>query len=659
MPRARSLHAAELDADAALDRWLRTRRARLETIALRGTYLDEEDVRRLFGLSLPAVDELVALIELVRVARAGRFEEVIVDTAPTGHTLRLLETPDALGRAASILDDMQAKHRLMAESFGGRYRPDACDVLIEELQATASDLAAMLRDPAQVSFTLVLLPETLAIDETHDALDSLDRAGIRVGRLIVNRVTQAPDSRCALCDARRAAERAAIDGLRAGGRDVRYLPSLEREPRGLAALRPLARLLATDRGKRLVASRRRSLVAQSLPSADRPSIRREVAPVEPRGTSGASVGERGGRVALRLPAGLRLILFLGKGGVGKTTCAAAAALGLAEARPDRRVLLLSTDPAHSLGDVFDVAVGDRDAALPGGPARLRVRELDALGRFRAERARYERAADELFDALRGDSRFDATLDRRVVRHLLDLAPPGLDEVMALFAMLDALAPATDVVSGLSWTSAVAPGFSRTNGEAPATGVAFGFSRTNAEPASEPYDLVILDTAPTGHALRLLAMPAAAHVWTQALLSLLRKYGGAARAAALAEAAVRLARGLRQLRALLADPRRARAIVVTRPAHVPLAETRRVLAAARHLGLRIHAAFVNAATPRGCARCTRIHRVEQRIIREVRRAVRRTRPRCGIIVAPAVAPPPRGVGRLLSWSDEWQEEKLIN
>ena len=49
----------------------------------------------------------------------------------------------------------------------------------------------------------------------------------------------------------------------------------------------------------------------------------------------------------------RLLFFGGKGGVGKTTVAAAAALRLARSDPSRRVLLLSTDPAHSLGDVLD------------------------------------------------------------------------------------------------------------------------------------------------------------------------------------------------------------------------------------------------------------------------------------------------------------------
>lgn len=59
----------------------------------------------------------------------------------------------------------------------------------------------------------------------------------------------------------------------------------------------------------------------------------------------------------------RFLFFTGKGGVGKTTVAAAAALALADG--GRRVLIVSTDPASNLGDVFGTAVGSEVALLPG------------------------------------------------------------------------------------------------------------------------------------------------------------------------------------------------------------------------------------------------------------------------------------------------------
>src|SRR5260221_375008 len=122
-----------LGADRALSRWLGVREGAFRVIASRGTYLDDEDIDSLFRLSLPGVDELVALIELTRLS-AG-FEQVVVDTAPTGHTLRLLEMPQTLERLAGVLDDLQAKHRALAASLRGVVRRDAEDAVIEELQS--------------------------------------------------------------------------------------------------------------------------------------------------------------------------------------------------------------------------------------------------------------------------------------------------------------------------------------------------------------------------------------------------------------------------------------------------------------------------------------------------------------------------------------------
>ena len=186
------LDALELDADAALATWLGDRRDAFRLIAQHGTYLDDEDIDRFLDLSLPGVDELVGLVELVRVARAGRYDEVVVDTAPTGHTLRLLEMPATLRRIGGVLDGMQGKHRFLAVSLGGAYRSDDGDRLAEEFEEEGRALEELLRDGARCSFSWVLLPETLPLAETEDALAALARAGIAVEELVVNRVTPLP-----------------------------------------------------------------------------------------------------------------------------------------------------------------------------------------------------------------------------------------------------------------------------------------------------------------------------------------------------------------------------------------------------------------------------------------------------------------------------------
>ena len=120
---------------------------------------------------------------------------VIVDTAPTGHTLRLLAAPALLGRVAGVLDSLQSHHRAVVSALRGSYRGDAADSLIAELEREGEGLAAMLRDREASEVTWVTLPEPMALEETSDALAALAAAGIPVRRLIVNRVTPSPDTR--------------------------------------------------------------------------------------------------------------------------------------------------------------------------------------------------------------------------------------------------------------------------------------------------------------------------------------------------------------------------------------------------------------------------------------------------------------------------------
>ena len=418
------LDALELDADRALARWLRARRAPLRLIAERGTYLDETDVDRFLDLSFPGVDELGGLLELRRVAESGRYETVVVDTAPTGHTLRLLSVPEALQRIAAVLGEMLAKHHFLLTRLSGRDRLDAADGLVIEIDAEARGLSSLVRDPERCRFRWAVLPERLAVEEARDAVRTLARSGISIAEILVNRVT--PPARAAGPFGRRriAAERAAIAAVRKSFPNcpIRLVPELAAEPRGAEALRPLVRSLGRPaRGRELLAG---------------PPPRGAAGRRRPRSGSSAVTWAR-----LLAPPDVRLLLFVGKGGVGKTTCAAAMALALGNAAPGRRVLLLSTDPAHSLGDVLATPVGDDERRVRGGPAALTVRELDADRAFALRRDHYRAAVDELFDAIRGDSRFDVAFDRAVAQDLLDLAPGGLDELCALLTVTEALFPA--------------------------------------------------------------------------------------------------------------------------------------------------------------------------------------------------------------------------
>lgn len=164
----------------------------------------------------------------------------------------------------------------------------------------------------------------------------------------------------------------------------------------------------------------------------------------------------------------RLLWVGGKGGVGKTTVAAS--LAVLAARRERRVLVISTDPAHSLGDVFDRELGDT-------PRRL-LPNLDAM-------------------EIDPDAEVEAHL-ARVVTQMRRYAAPEMMQELERQMRLTRQSPGAQEAALLERLSRIV-----TDDEA-------------------PYDLVIFDTAPTGHTLRLLTLPEAMAAWTDGLLAHNRK-----------------------------------------------------------------------------------------------------------------------------------------
>ena len=188
-----ALDALELDAPRAFARWLAEHRASLGQILEHGTWLDADDVDALLDLAIPGIDELVGLLEIMRItaapvraacARAGPpiYDLIVVDSAPTGHTLRLLAAPETVAAVAGILDSLQAEHRLVRRQFARVVTPEAADALIVLLAEQAAGAAARLRDPRRTTLKWVTLPEALALAETEDAVSALDRRGLHVQR---------------------------------------------------------------------------------------------------------------------------------------------------------------------------------------------------------------------------------------------------------------------------------------------------------------------------------------------------------------------------------------------------------------------------------------------------------------------------------------------
>jgi len=216
--------------------------------------------------SMPGADEAAAMQQLLEYLDDPRFDRVVVDTAPTGHTLRLLELPEVmdsmLGRMAKLRQQfsgmMEGVKGMFGFGDGGADGPD-----LDELRERIERLRAVLRDPAKTDFRVVLIPEEMSVVETERLVDRLDGFGIPVQTLVVNRVMEdladataatvddrwivSPNlAECEFCGRRwqvqQDAIRRATDLFR--GREVKRVPLLAEEVRGEEALRVVAACLA-------------------------------------------------------------------------------------------------------------------------------------------------------------------------------------------------------------------------------------------------------------------------------------------------------------------------------------------------------------------------------------------------------------------------------
>ncbi len=248
---------------------------------------------------------------------------------------------------------------------------------------------------------------------------------------------------------------------------------------------------------------------------------------------------------------MRILLYMGKGGVGKTSLAVATALGAAE--HGHRVFVLSTDSAHSLGDALGRRVGPRPVQVSEGVVAQEVAALAELDRAWSEIQAW------LHALLRGDG------EEMAAEELLVF--PGLEELVALRAVRDV-------------------------------------------EATGEYDVCVVDCAPTGSALRMLRLPDVLRFFMTHFFDVKRRAArlmrpianrvGAGRLVApdeVFDAFERLYADVEDVRQLLLDTDHTSARLVVNPARVVVAETRRSYAYLCLYGVATDAVVVNRVLPK--------------------------------------------------------------
>jgi arsenite-transporting ATPase len=361
--------------------------------------------------SSPCTTEIASFDRFIDFMEANEYEIVIFDTAPTGHTIRLLELPvdwskhieeSAKGSGQTCLGPVQA---------------------IQESKEKYDRAMALLRNPDRTKFVFVMRPEELSLYETVRAMKELMAIGIRSGKIIINGIL--PKEVCDIDFFKKKYESQQkiirkTDEMFNGSR--RYMLLRDGEVKGTDALRKVAQELFNGGGVSFN-------VGPEAPSPE------------------AFILEKPDIERLWFPRGeTKAIFFTGKGGVGKTTLSCIAALYLS--RHGFKTLLVTTDPAAHIGQVLDVKVGSQPAEIARDLYAVMIDQEEAFKQYK----------EKILNEAKGKYS---------------------DDMLA--AMEEEL-------------------------NSPCTEEMAAFDKFARFIESRDYDVIVFDTAPTGHTLRLLDLP---------------------------------------------------------------------------------------------------------------------------------------------------------
>ena len=365
------------------------------------------------NLSGPCTTEMASFDRFIDFMEGDEYDVIVFDTAPTGHTIRLLELP---------VD--WSKH--IEESSKGSGQ--TCLGPVQSIQDSKDKYdraTALLKDTGRTEFIFVMRPEELSLFETLRASKELGTIGINTGKVIINGIL--PKEVCNVPFFKKKFDEQQ-DVIKKVTHKKQCMLLRDREIKGSNALKDISRELFdnADVGAR---SPRPYIHDSDLPASQhsplpRPDLEKLFLPNKDT----------------------KAIFFTGKGGVGKTTISCITSMYTAQ--KGFKTLIVTTDPAAHIGEVFDVSIDSRPTEISENLSAVMIDQEKA----------FEEYKERVLDEARGKYSDDmlAAMEE-------ELNSPCIEEMAAFDKFIRFI-------------------------------------------ESKVYDVIVFDTAPTGHTLRLLDLP---------------------------------------------------------------------------------------------------------------------------------------------------------
>ena len=408
-----NLSAIEIDPNIASDEY------RERIIAPMREMLDKKSLKTMKEqLNSPCIEEVAAFDKFIEFMDDPNYDVVVFDTAPTGHTIRLLALPSGWNET-------------LENNSSTCIGPGAS---LASAKLKYEKAISYLQDKDKTSFIFVLKPENSSLLETKRSTEELNKLGIGVSALIVNGILPKKECKDDFFRNKKKEEQKIVKKIKSEFKSLpkTFYPLMDSEVSGIELL---------DKVGRFLFSGEREPKPKGLSEEPAASSQDETSSFD------MAISQEEIYKLLSPNDGTRYIFFTGKGGVGKSTIACTTSVYLAN--KGLKTLIVTTDPASHLQDIFEQKITHTAAAIKGlgNLFAARIDQAKALKEYK------KRILESVKD-------FDNDTKKSVEE---DLNSPCAEEMSAFEKFMSYFEP-------------------------------------------DGYDVVIFDTAPTGHTLRLLELP---------------------------------------------------------------------------------------------------------------------------------------------------------
>lgn len=237
-----TLDAIEINIDQLMNEFKGRHKGAIQELLTKAASLEKKDADHALELAIPGIDEFMSLMKLSSFLEQNIYKTIVVDTAPTGHTLRLLSMPNAVNSWLIFFSGLHNRYKGMMRLLTGVNTNDV-EYFISTLTEGIYKTHMLITDKEKTEFIIVTIPDFMAIEETKRLFISLYSAGVNVDNIIINNIQTSSD--CPFCRSRRNYQNKYIDMINRSYPSINkiYMPLFSTDINGIDYLRSFENIL--------------------------------------------------------------------------------------------------------------------------------------------------------------------------------------------------------------------------------------------------------------------------------------------------------------------------------------------------------------------------------------------------------------------------------